>query len=137
MPGSTVIVKVITAMTNHVSRHPTSRSSNATNSGIDKAANPGPAVANAIARPRLLRNHFGITGVAATRGCPMLDSPPMTPKRMKNCQCSSTCELRARLAVANRPPAIVSTRAPFHMEGGKGTKSKVVKFQIRPDPLAR
>jgi hypothetical protein len=31
----------------------------------------------------------------------------------------------------------VSTRAPFHMEGGKGTPSKVVKFQIRPDPLAR
>lgn len=32
--------------------------------------------------------------------------------------------------------ATVSTRAPFHMEGGKGTTSKVVKFQIRPDPLA-
>jgi hypothetical protein len=31
----------------------------------------------------------------------------------------------------------VSTRAPFHMEGGKGTLSKVVKFQLRPDPLAR
>jgi hypothetical protein len=33
--------------------------------------------------------------------------------------------------------ATVSTRAPFHMEGGKGTSSKVVKFQLRPDPLAR
>ena len=31
----------------------------------------------------------------------------------------------------------VSTRAPFHMEGGKGTTSKVMKFQLRPDPLAR
>lgn len=31
----------------------------------------------------------------------------------------------------------VSTRAPFHMETGKGTTSKVVKFQLRPDPLAR
>ncbi len=31
----------------------------------------------------------------------------------------------------------VSTRAPFHMEGGKGTTSKVFKFQLRPDPLAR
>ncbi len=31
----------------------------------------------------------------------------------------------------------VSTRAPFHMEGGKGTTSKVVKFQMRPDPLAK
>ncbi len=31
----------------------------------------------------------------------------------------------------------VSTRAPFHMEGGKGTTSKVVRFQIRPDPLAK
>jgi len=31
----------------------------------------------------------------------------------------------------------ISTRAPFHMEGGKGTTSKVVKFQLRPDPLAR
>jgi hypothetical protein len=31
----------------------------------------------------------------------------------------------------------VSTRAPFHMEGGKGTTSKVVKFQLRPDPLSR
>jgi streptogramin lyase len=33
--------------------------------------------------------------------------------------------------------ATVSTRAPFHMEGAKGTTSKVVKFQLRPDPLAR
>jgi hypothetical protein len=33
--------------------------------------------------------------------------------------------------------ATVSTRAPFHMETGKGTTSKVVKFQVRPDPLAR
>jgi len=33
--------------------------------------------------------------------------------------------------------ATVSTRAPFHMEGGKGTTSKVVKFQLRPDSLAR
>jgi hypothetical protein len=31
----------------------------------------------------------------------------------------------------------VSTRAPFHMEGGKGTTSKVLKFQLRPDPLAQ
>ncbi|HZA93603.1 MAG TPA: hypothetical protein VE420_13335, partial [Gemmatimonadales bacterium] len=30
-----------------------------------------------------------------------------------------------------------STRAPFHMEGGKGTRPKVVKFQLRPHPLAR
>jgi hypothetical protein len=33
--------------------------------------------------------------------------------------------------------ATVSTRAPFHMETGKGTTSKVMKFQVRPDPLAR
>ena len=33
--------------------------------------------------------------------------------------------------------ATVSTRAPFHMEGGRGTTSKVVKFQLRPDPLAK
>ena len=31
----------------------------------------------------------------------------------------------------------VSTRTPFHMEGGKGTSSKVIKFQLRPDPLAK
>jgi len=30
-----------------------------------------------------------------------------------------------------------STRTPFHSETGKGTTSKVVKFQLRPDPLAR
>ncbi len=30
-----------------------------------------------------------------------------------------------------------ATRTPFHVEGGKGTKSKVVKFQLRPDPLAK
>lgn len=30
-----------------------------------------------------------------------------------------------------------STRAPFHLEGGKGTLSKVVKFQLRPDPLTK
>jgi hypothetical protein len=31
----------------------------------------------------------------------------------------------------------LSTRAPFHMEGGKGTTPKLVKFQVRPDPLAK
>jgi len=30
-----------------------------------------------------------------------------------------------------------ATRAPFHVEGGKGTTSKVIKFQVRPDPLAK
>jgi hypothetical protein len=30
-----------------------------------------------------------------------------------------------------------ASRAPFHMEGGKGTRSKVYKFQLRPDPLAK
>jgi hypothetical protein len=29
-----------------------------------------------------------------------------------------------------------ATRAPFHTETGKGTPPKVVKFQLRPDPLA-
>jgi hypothetical protein len=33
--------------------------------------------------------------------------------------------------------ATVSTRAPFHMEGGKGMTSKVMHFQLRPDPLAK
>ena len=33
--------------------------------------------------------------------------------------------------------ATVSTRTPFHMETGKGTTSKVLKIQVRPDPLAR
>src|SRR6266496_3225400 len=33
--------------------------------------------------------------------------------------------------------ATISTRTPFHMEGGKGTTSKVVHFQLRPDPLAK
>ena len=30
-----------------------------------------------------------------------------------------------------------STRAPFHAETGKGTTSKVVKFQLRADPLGK
>src|SRR5262245_22675189 len=33
--------------------------------------------------------------------------------------------------------ATYSTRAPFHVEGGKGTTSKVMKMQLRPDPLAK
>jgi hypothetical protein len=33
--------------------------------------------------------------------------------------------------------AAISTRTPFHMEGGKGTTSKAVHFQLRPHPLAR
>ena len=33
--------------------------------------------------------------------------------------------------------ATYGTRAPFHLETGKGTSSKVVKFQLRPDPLAK
>jgi hypothetical protein len=28
-------------------------------------------------------------------------------------------------------------RAPYHIEGGKGTTSKVVHFQVRPDPLTQ
>jgi hypothetical protein len=32
--------------------------------------------------------------------------------------------------------ARVSTRAPFHLETGRGTTSKVLHFQIRPNPLA-
>ncbi len=28
------------------------------------------------------------------------------------------------------------TNIPWHLEGGRGTTSKIVKFQIRPDPLA-
>ena len=27
-------------------------------------------------------------------------------------------------------------RTPFHRETGKGTLPKIVKFQVRPDPLA-
>jgi hypothetical protein len=30
-----------------------------------------------------------------------------------------------------------ATRAPFHVEGGKGTTSKLVKWQVRPDPLSK
>jgi hypothetical protein len=33
--------------------------------------------------------------------------------------------------------ATYSSRAPFHMETGKGTPGKVMHFQLRPDPLAR
>ena len=33
--------------------------------------------------------------------------------------------------------ATYGTRTPFHLETGKGTPSKVVKFQLRPDPLAK
>jgi hypothetical protein len=28
-------------------------------------------------------------------------------------------------------------RTPFHDEGGKGNKPLLVKFQLRPDPLAK
>jgi len=31
----------------------------------------------------------------------------------------------------------VSTRTPFHMETGRGTTSKVMHFQLRPDPLSK
>ncbi len=33
--------------------------------------------------------------------------------------------------------ATFSSRTPFHMETGPGTTSKLFKFQMRPDPLAR
>ena len=33
--------------------------------------------------------------------------------------------------------ACISTRAPFHGEGGKEATSQVMKFQLRPDPLVR
>jgi len=31
----------------------------------------------------------------------------------------------------------IATRAPFHMEGGKGETSKLLEFQLRPNPLAK
>lgn len=31
----------------------------------------------------------------------------------------------------------IGSRAPWHMETGKGTTSKVFHFQLRPDPLAK
>ncbi|HYS50460.1 MAG TPA: hypothetical protein VEM33_01130 [Burkholderiales bacterium] len=34
------------------------------------------------------------------------------------------------------PWSTYATRVPFHIEGGKGTRSRVLKFQLRPDPLA-
>jgi len=30
-----------------------------------------------------------------------------------------------------------ATRAPFHMEGGKGSLAKIIKFQVRPDALSK
>src|ERR1044071_2708930 len=30
-----------------------------------------------------------------------------------------------------------ATRTPFHAEGGKGTTSKIIKVQVRPDALAK
>jgi len=30
-----------------------------------------------------------------------------------------------------------SMYTPWHQEGGKGSRPKVVKFQVRPDPLAK
>ena len=33
--------------------------------------------------------------------------------------------------------SVYGTRTPFHVEGGKGNTAKVVKFQMRPDPLAK
>jgi hypothetical protein len=33
-------------------------------------------------------------------------------------------------------PATNSTRTVFHNEGGKEDRPKVVRFQMRPDPLA-
>jgi hypothetical protein len=33
--------------------------------------------------------------------------------------------------------ATYATRTPWHLEGGKGTRPKALKFQLRPDPLAK
>ena len=33
--------------------------------------------------------------------------------------------------------ASISTGPPFHMEGGKGTTGKAIRFELRLDPLAR
>jgi hypothetical protein len=30
-----------------------------------------------------------------------------------------------------------ANRTPWHLEGGKGTRPKVYKFQLRPNPLAK
>jgi hypothetical protein len=49
------------------------------------------------------------------------------------------CAVLAAFIASSDPQGVWSTyanRTPFHLEGGKGTTSKVVKFQLRPDPLA-
>jgi len=35
-----------------------------------------------------------------------------------------------------RMKGLVATNDTFHVEGGKGTQWKVLKFRLRPDPLA-
>ena len=42
-----------------------------------------------------------------------------------------------QLFLDHGPDVAVNARAPFHMETGKGTTSKVMHFQLRPDPLAK
>ena len=42
-----------------------------------------------------------------------------------------------RAYLAEHPYDADDWRDYWMIEGGKGTKGKIVKFQIRPDPLAR
>lgn len=48
-----------------------------------------------------------------------------------------TGELRSRRRMEGTGSVVdYGARAPQHIEGGKGQTSKVVYFQLRPDPLA-
>jgi hypothetical protein len=74
------------------------------------------------------------------RGYGLVDSPKVRTAPGKILNLKAVVAATAA-AAAEYYPAIYwstyATRTPFHVEGGKGTTSKVVKFQLRPDPLAR
>ena len=94
-------------------------------------------------------------GSARTRRSPPARTPtrcscsnPQTRRVDRRCACRiRSASTRAAWTAAStiRTPAgraaalyaNYGTHFVWHIEGGKGTKGKVVKFQMRPDPLAR
>ena len=63
---------------------------------------------------------------AATR------SPRRSSATRTTAWCCNACGWKGKAIYTS-----LSTRAPFHGEGGKGETSKLVKFQIRPSVLAK
>ncbi len=83
-------------------------------------------------RHRQLADSLKRWWTASSSPCASLIRWAFTPRAW-----TAASTIRRRAGRAEELWSAYAGRATNHIEGGKGTKPKVVKFQLRPDPLAK